>query len=741
MDGDVESDSDCGFKINKAYADNYNTWRQKEELQKLKDKYGDIDGSSSSSESEDETGEALTDQVEQDWLRTLAALKSKDPKIYQKETTFYQIGSSSSDGPKKTKKRKEKPLFVQDYEREIALEKGGYISEESDDGGMDRKHGYFEEQEEIKKSFRSAIESSEDESSETTLFKKRKKTKDEETKEEAEYIKWLKGQKSDLKEKQIGIELEPLKDYWSNPKLDFDEKFLRDYILNKRYLEEDNDRIPTYEEVVDNGEGFSDEEDILDKQEDFERKYNFRFEEPDPEFIKKYPRTIESSMRNKETKRAQKRQEIKDRKKQEKDRKKEELKQLKNLKKQEIMDKIDTLKEISGNPTIGFGKEDLEADFDPAQHDQMMQKYFNDDYYGEEVDEVKPDYTGAEEELQVENWDNWQGLDSEEQFNQEEEDTAMDNSNFNMDCDYDPSEVPQRTKKKKKKSLFYEALNKKKPVFNSDETTFEDYLDEFYKLDYEDVIGDIPCRFKYRKVVPNDYGLSVDDILKCRDKELNAWASLKKMSQYRTEEEEVHDVRVYNAKSRNERKKKNILTSLQKENEEIKKKKLKENSYQIGSVADTVKTQEQKGKKRKHTKSETITRPVELSENRSDILSCARLTDQTQPAETTSLETTSNLKTLGTTNSPVPNQESVKKRKKKHKTSSGLGNAKQGQTQSSVPAIGTKRDDQKLSNGKKKKDGKRKKKKQQISDERLQAYGINPKKFKYMKIHRAKKLL
>ena len=41
------------------------------------------------------------------------------------------------------------------------------------------------------------------------------------------------------------------------------------------------------------------------------------------------------------------------------------------------MEKIEQLKEITGNPDVGFTEADLEGDFDPTKYDKLMKVILN----------------------------------------------------------------------------------------------------------------------------------------------------------------------------------------------------------------------------------------------------------------------------------------------------------------------------------------------------------------------------
>ena len=81
-----------------------------------------------------------------------------------------------------------------------------------------------------------------------------------------------------------------------------------------------------------------------------------------------------------------------------------------------------------------------------------------------------------------------------------------------MDCDFEESlkdktqrEIMESTRRgsRRRKSRFAQALERKKPSFDPEKEgkTFGQYLEEYYKLDYEDMIGDMPCRFRYCAIV------------------------------------------------------------------------------------------------------------------------------------------------------------------------------------------------------------------------------------------------
>ncbi|XP_076620763.1 protein KRI1 homolog [Colletes latitarsis] len=633
------SDSDGEIKINSGYAKNYDNWRQKEELNKLKTKYGDINENATSDESSDtdssteEEENEVVEQFDRDFYKTLACLKNKDPKIYEQDVTFFDDTNKAqelhSEKKSTVKSKKEKAVYLRDYERKIIVEREGKYSDSEDEDMLKKnkreinKFTYAEEQKQLKESFKDVLYGEEEEEN-VELLKPKSKSESEKQKEEADYKEWLRGQKSNINKREQEA-LKPLRDFWSNPNLDANEKFLRDYVLNNKYLDKEYPSLDLNDAhiVHDSDENLSEDEKNIEKQEEFEHKYNFRFEEPDQEFIKRYPRTMENSIRRKDTRRSQKRAEVKMRKEEEKLKKKEELKQLKALKRKEIEEKLMKLKEITGNDDIKLNDIDLDADFDPSEYDRKMIEIFNDDYYAAPEENIKPEFPDIDEELEIEDtWDNYDPNAENYDTNDKEEYKGphCEDPDFNMDADYDPSKTDQNEvesvtkRRRRRKSKFAELIATKKPKFDSKQyKSYKEYFDTYYSLDYEDMIGDIPCRFKYRKVVPNDYGLNVEEILVADDKELNKWCSLKKALQYKPEHAELNDVQMYKQKAKNEALKMKILRSLytNPEDEEVDNPENANNSTTINDEN----TETKKKRRRKKKKQEVNNIPLDVKTN------------------------------------------------------------------------------------------------------------------------------
>ncbi|KRZ97286.1 Protein KRI1 -like protein, partial [Trichinella sp. T8] len=534
----LEFDSNVAetFSINQEYLNKYKTWRRKEEIQKLEAKYGNLknctdnsDSSSPSDESEDELAEEISESVEKSFFKALSALKSRDPKIYRSETSFFGDHQSSTKltqmkSSKKSSgsKDKESALCINDYERICLLEeieKEHEYKVPADKSLTDCVPTYVETQRNLIQSFANIPVSDEEDD---TLLMEKVKTATEEDQEESSFAEWLQG-KSVNYSSPDKEDLAFLQKYWNNPQADEGELFLRDYLLNRRYREKDDG-----DAVVDNVD-YEEDEILLEKQCEFERKHNFRFEEPNAHTIITYPRDVKDSLRRKDDSRKQIRERQKERKEREKVKREEEIKLLKNLKKKEISEKLEKIKETAKLESISLNDYDLDGDYDPDEHDRKMkrehfQETFNDEYYSRgDADQKRPQFSDS---------------DDDEHFDNDEPTISSANT--------------------------YRSINKKlkeEVLAQNSEIDVEKYFDEYYKLDYEDVIGDMPCRFKYRNVMANDFGLSADEVFNNEDKTLNAWVSLKKMTQYTTEEEEKYLLQSYQKKAKNVKLKYRIFNS------------------------------------------------------------------------------------------------------------------------------------------------------------------------------------
>lgn len=512
-------------------------------VERYKDLKRQLQAEQSASESEeesdvteDEDGEQLTPQVDAAILRTLQKIRSKDPEVYNSETRVFdqsRAAAGAEDAPHGQKRGKK--VTLQDYQRQRlqdamaeadpakayadATSKPREAAQGEAQGELTRD----EEQEAIRNEFLDAAQDDDDED----LFQVRRDDGED------TYRSTLLGAVGD--EGQVRDLLHDDQNTISKE----NEDFLLNYVLNRGWVDQGKEAKRDWDaEAAD-----LDSEASFDSAADaFEHAYNFRFEDPSlaqQNFaIQSFPRQATDTVRRSDDRRKEKRAERAERKKAEKEEKMRKLDQEKAKKRKSIAEMLKQLREASGSDNRmddgAFENLDLDADFDPAAHDKMMQSQFGDAYYGEE---------GEKPSIDLDDDDFQEILDENEEPKKHRKVTGE-----SMDADFEQGadarlskEEKKRLKKKEKKARAkaerepeIEMDAEATPVSETDrKAKARELMDEYYNLGYEDMIGDIPTRFKYASVPKEDYGLSAVEILMADDAELNNVVGLKQMQPYR----------------------------------------------------------------------------------------------------------------------------------------------------------------------------------------------------------------
>lgn len=528
----------------------------------------DDDEESSSDEEEDEEGFLATEALDAQISATLQALRSKDPKVYDKDVTFYKSGDEDGEDDAQTnlterkQKKKEKPIYLKDYQREKLLRGDTGASDDDDNNRYERDGSpapptFSQEQEALKKSIISEMHGANDDSdadSDDDFVVKRsvleKPGADGVNPARAKTIK-----KADVNPQTANRD---------------PETFLSNFMAARAWVPEEGSRWEAFE----SDEGDDDENN--DRAEEFEQAYNMRFEDParSNEVLKSYARDVaaeRSVRRDDATGRKRRREAEKEKKEEEKRLRKEEKARLRKLKLDETEQKLKKIKQAAGAAGLDLKDEDwikfLDDAWDNDKWEEEMSKRFGEDYYatndaGLQSDDGEGSTKSKRKYPKKPTWDDDIDIkDIVPDFEDDEanpkitlsDDEGEDNGDVGGGDEEEDEEDDHPSKKRKTKDHKRARLDAQKQA-RKDRSKLEALVDSKMELDNPDVLASSSSGvgpFRYQQTEPLSFGMTARDILLApSDAALNDFAGLKKLAHWRPEEKKYKDKKRLGKKGR-----------------------------------------------------------------------------------------------------------------------------------------------------------------------------------------------
>ena len=568
-----------GLRINEEYARRFEHNKKREEKDRLEEKYGkpsstrvrdengvsDEDEESSDDESEDDNAELATKDLDNEIEETLAAIKRKDPRLYNQEVTFYREFEPEIEKTNGT--TIEKPMSLQDYHRRNLME--GYIGDDQGEVSGGAPRTYAQEQEDLKRDLvgdmnTNAVNGEVYEGDEDDfLVTKIKPTRNELL--------------AKLPSKEItGADVAAAD---KDP-----ESYLSNFMAARAWLPTETSRWAAFE---------SDESEDEMRADEFEEAYNLRFEDPEHanEKLMTFSRDANKYSVRRDDVKGNARKRARDREKEKKDQEKrerqEERKRLRDLRVEETAEKVKKIRQAAGmrgkEVNIDDWRDVLEGDFDDSRWEEEMRNRFGESYYAAEEDESfnEPEVrveskANNKRKLKKPTWDDDIDInDLVPEFEKEEaakpaftlssDDEAENDDDGGVliaHPDSDEDDSPDGAKgfgstppaKRRSKKDFAKDKADARRAIRIERRKIEEMVDSNLPLEHPSLAASTSNQpvagFRYRETSPTSFGMTARDILFADDSQLNQFAGLKKMAAFRDSEKKRRDKKSYSKKGR-----------------------------------------------------------------------------------------------------------------------------------------------------------------------------------------------